>query len=117
MEAPVTLMPRVLIRCPATKRPVPTGLEMDTAAFAAELGDRFVSCPHCQQTHLWTKAMAWLEADAGDAHRNDPSPHGRVESILIAEDDDRVAELFADLFALNGWTVTTYHDGTARCAP
>ena len=50
-------------------RPVPTGLEMDADAFAAELGDRFVFCPHCQQTHLWTKAMAWLEAAAGDEHR------------------------------------------------
>ena len=104
-------MPRVLISCPSTTRPVPTGLEMDPEAFAAELGDRFVYCPHCQQTHLWTKAMAWLEAAAGDEHRNDEFPHGRVKSILIAEDHDRVAELFADLFALSGWAVTTYHDG------
>jgi CheY-like chemotaxis protein len=104
-------MPRVLIRCPFATRPVPTGLEMDTEAFAAELGDRFVYCPHCQRTHLWTKAMAWLEVAAGDEHRNDESPHGRVKSILIAEDHDRVAELFADLFALGGWTATTYHDG------
>jgi CheY-like chemotaxis protein len=104
-------MPRVLIRCPSTTRPVPTGLEMDPEAFAAELGDRFVYCPHCQRTHLWTKAIAWLEAAAGDEHRHDESPHGRVKSILIAEDHDRVAELFADLFALNGWIVTIYHEG------
>ena len=104
-------MSRVLIRCPSTAMPVPTGLEMGPEAFAAELGDRLVSCPHCRQTHLWTKAMAWLEAADGDEHRNDESPHGRVKSILIAEDHDRVAELFADLFGLNGWTVTTYHDG------
>ena len=104
-------MPRVLIHCPSTMRPVPTGLEMDAAAFAAELGDRFVFCPHCQQTHLWTKAMAWLEADARDAHPDDPSRHGRVKSILIAEDHALVADLFAHLFALHGWTVTTYHDG------
>jgi len=30
-----------------------------------------------------------------------------VKSILIAEGDDRVAELFAFLFARDGWTVTT----------
>jgi DNA-binding response OmpR family regulator len=36
---------------------------------------------------------------------------GRVKAILIAEDHDQVADLFADLFALDGWTVTTYHDG------
>jgi len=104
-------MPRVLIRCPSTIRPIPTGLEMDPEAFAAELGDRFVYCPHCQRTHLWTKAMAWLEGAAGDEDQHDELPRGRVKSILIAEDHDRVAELFADLFALDGWAVTTYHDG------
>jgi len=34
-----------------------------------------------------------------------------MKSILIAEGDDRVAELFAELFARDGWTVTTYLDG------
>ena len=33
------------------------------------------------------------------------------ESILIAEGDDRVADLFAYLFARDGWTVTTCRDG------
>jgi hypothetical protein len=87
---------------------------MDPEAFAAELGDRFVYCPHCHRTHLWTKAIAWLEAAAGDEHRHDASPHARVKSILIAEDHDRVAELFADLFALSGWIATTYREGQAR---
>jgi two-component system C4-dicarboxylate transport response regulator DctD len=83
---------------------------MDAEAFAAELGDRFVYCPHCHRTHLWTKATAWLEA-ARDAHPDDESPHPRVKSILIAEDHELVAELFADLFALNGWIAATYHEG------
>ena len=34
-----------------------------------------------------------------------------MKSILIAEGDDRVAALFADLFARDGWTVTTCVDG------
>jgi DNA-binding response OmpR family regulator len=34
-----------------------------------------------------------------------------VKSILIAEGDDRVAALFADIFAREGWTVTTSFDG------
>ena len=34
-----------------------------------------------------------------------------VKSILIAEGHEDVAELFADLFARDGWTVTTYRDG------
>jgi len=34
-----------------------------------------------------------------------------MKSILIAEGDERVAEMFTDLFGLDGWTVTTYLDG------
>src|SRR4030095_13160992 len=34
-----------------------------------------------------------------------------MKSILIAEGYDAVAELFACLFARNGWTVTTYKNG------
>ena len=34
-----------------------------------------------------------------------------MKAILIAEGDDRVAELFAYLFAHDGWTVTTCLDG------
>jgi DNA-binding response OmpR family regulator len=34
-----------------------------------------------------------------------------MKAILIAEGDDRVADLFAYLFARDGWTVTTCLDG------
>ena len=34
-----------------------------------------------------------------------------MKTILIAEGDDRVAEMFADFFALEGWTVATYNTG------
>ena len=34
-----------------------------------------------------------------------------MKSILIAEGDERVAELFAYIFAGDGWTVATFHDG------
>jgi DNA-binding response OmpR family regulator len=45
-------------------------------------------------------------------HGGGPSPKRRsVKSILIAEGDDLVAELFASLFARDGWTVTTCLDG------
>jgi DNA-binding response OmpR family regulator len=39
------------------------------------------------------------------------TPTELMKSILIAEGDDRVAELFASLFARGGWTVTTCLDG------
>ena len=34
-----------------------------------------------------------------------------MKSILIAEGNEGVAELFAALFARDGWTVTTHRDG------
>jgi DNA-binding response OmpR family regulator len=34
-----------------------------------------------------------------------------MKSILIAEGNESVAELFAALFAQDGWAVTTYSDG------
>jgi DNA-binding response OmpR family regulator len=34
-----------------------------------------------------------------------------MKSILIAEGDERVAELFAYIFARDGWSVATYRDG------
>ena len=46
-----------------------------------------------------------------------PAPARRcdaMKAILIAEGDDRVAGLFADLFARDGWTVTTCLEG--QCA-
>ena len=59
-------MPRVLITCPSTNQPVPTGLTMDAEAFAMEVfDDRFVHCPHCQLTHGWATDDAYLE-DADD---------------------------------------------------
>ena len=40
-----------------------------------------------------------------------PRRDATMKSILIAEGDDLVAELFASLFARDGWTVTTCLDG------
>jgi len=71
-----TPMARVLILCPCTNRPVPTDLEMDAEAFAAELGDRYMRCPQCERTHLWTKAMAWLEEATVDEHGNKEGSQG-----------------------------------------
>ena len=39
-----------------------------------------------------------------------------MKSILIAEGDERVAELFAYIFARDGWTVATHRDGQRAAA-
>ena len=67
-------MPRVLITCPVTQKPLPTGVELDAVAFQLERGCRFAPCPHCQQQHRWTKATAWLE----QATREEGVPRDRL---------------------------------------
>ena len=37
-----------------------------------------------------------------------------MQTLLIAEGDDRVGDLFADLFALEGWTVAPTIPASAR---
>jgi hypothetical protein len=99
---------------------VPTDLEMDAEAFTVELGDRYMRCPQCQRTHLWTKTMAWLEEAPMDEHGNEegsqdsllrPRRPGLVKSILIADGDERVSRLFAEVFPSHEWRATWYSDG------
>lgn len=55
-------MARIMIKCPKTGKPVPTGVVMDAASFAtASLTGNRVKCPHCPETHRWDKKDAWLE--------------------------------------------------------
>ena len=58
--------------------------------------------------------MRWVSERGSDG----AATRGRyaLKSILIADGDERVAELFADLFARDGWTVTTYRDGQRAAA-
>ena len=38
-------------------------------------------------------------------------PFGTMKSILIADGDRRVAQMFADVFTIHDWRVTWYRDG------
>ena len=61
-------MPRVLISCPNSGKPVYTGVSLDRAEFdRAEIGTQRVVCPACGETHAWQKADARLESDQ-EAH-------------------------------------------------
>ncbi len=60
----------VMIKCPAVRRDVSTGIEM------CDLGDlplvvATMSCPACGRIHEWTRDDAWL-ADGGDEYRQAP---------------------------------------------
>jgi endogenous inhibitor of DNA gyrase (YacG/DUF329 family) len=52
-------MPSISIACPATGKPVKTGMTMEEASFyRSVLTGNSVKCPHCGTTHVWTKSEA-----------------------------------------------------------
>lgn len=60
-------MPRVLITCPRTERPVYTGLNLDWSALETfESSEQVLSCPECGERHVWSKPDAVLVADGGE---------------------------------------------------
>ncbi len=54
-------MGMVMIRCPETRRAIPTGMQVDRAAFrsAAVFFSRTL-CPLCRVTHEWFAQDAWV---------------------------------------------------------
>jgi hypothetical protein len=61
-----TPMCRLIIGCPKTQQPLPTGIRMNEAAFKDRtkwLGYHATSCPHCHGVHRWSKDNAVLEPD------------------------------------------------------
>jgi hypothetical protein len=58
------MMGRVMIKCPRTSEPVPTGVVMDRPSFeiatltAVPLPD---PCPRCGRMHEWRSEDAWVE--------------------------------------------------------
>lgn len=55
----------VLIACPVTGEPVPTGFVMDPASFesATLVDNSFGPCPSCGRVHTWSKPDAWIEGE------------------------------------------------------
>ncbi len=58
-------MPRVMIKCPKTGKPVPTGMGADQKSFESGCfrDNSFGPCPECGQRHIWQKDDAFLEGD------------------------------------------------------
>ena len=57
---------RVMIRCPVSGDPTPTGMVADPNTWDARpIGLNRVSCPVCKQTHAWSKKDAFLERPGG----------------------------------------------------
>lgn len=50
-------MPMLIVKCPATGKDIPTGIEMDKATFkTADLAPAPVRCPYCEKDHTWYKS-------------------------------------------------------------
>lgn len=55
-------METVYITCPRTQQPVNTGIQMTNEAFQSwTYTGAGMPCPHCGETHPWTKENARLE--------------------------------------------------------
>lgn len=57
-----SLVARVLVKCPADGRAVPTGHRMKEAQLEASSGRYSFRCGACGQIHQWIKTDAWIEA-------------------------------------------------------
>jgi hypothetical protein len=55
-------MVHVMITCPNSGEPIPTGYAMyDTLFKKATLTNQTVQCPVCRQLHTWSKGDSWLQ--------------------------------------------------------
>lgn len=53
---------RIMIMCPTTGRPVPTGMASEESSFKTlTLRANSFGCPLCEQMHEWDKEQSFLE--------------------------------------------------------
>lgn len=53
----------VMITCPTTGRPVPTGIEIEPSDFQRlPVTEARMVCPACGQEHVWGTKSAWLDS-------------------------------------------------------
>jgi hypothetical protein len=54
-------MPEIVIRCPNTRRVVPTGLTTEKIKLGSLSGLKLsVLCPACLKSHRWGQKDAWI---------------------------------------------------------
>lgn len=59
-------MPRLMITCPETGKPVYTRLNFNWTTFeSTRIGEQTVDCPKCGDVHRWRRQDAYLEEDGG----------------------------------------------------
>jgi hypothetical protein len=70
-------MANIVIRCPASRQVIPTGLTTDMIVLDAMDITLALQCPVCGNTHTWKQKDAWID-ERGKASRSISS---RVVSI------------------------------------
>ena len=62
---------QLLIKCPTTHRLIFTGVATDQSGYdAGSFTNNSTVCPHCGQTHVWSKENTLLEGDPEAVRRN-----------------------------------------------
>jgi hypothetical protein len=56
-------MARVMIRCPVTGNPVPTGMNVTSLDGVTMRDNVLGNCPECGRDHVWSGEDAFLEDD------------------------------------------------------
>lgn len=56
-------MGRIMIRCPKTQKPIPTGIGAGNADILKNgtFSNNSVTCPECEGTHTWSGPDAFYE--------------------------------------------------------
>lgn len=63
-------MPKVMITCPNTGKPIFTGMSMDEKSFEQDskaFSQTGTPCEECGELHTWTRQDAFLEGDEPSA--------------------------------------------------
>jgi len=81
------------VLCPLTKSSIPTLIGTDVRTLAKAWHTRFkISCPHCQDVHVYRVCEAFVETAISNARlRGEVSGHGATPNSLIVSDNGRTA--------------------------
>lgn len=85
-------MSQVVINCPSTHKDIPTGIDLDKAAWdAMKLEQGATQCLWCGELHVWSKQQARLEESAA-AEESEVSEETETSEKTVKLEKARKAE-------------------------
>lgn len=92
-------MSQVVINCPSTHKDIPTGIDLDKAAWdAMKLDQGTTQCLWCGELHVWSKQQARLEepAAAPDSEESEQTEKtAKIEKARKSEERPAAPERLA----------------------